>query len=226
MSTTSLNVLITGANRGIGLALAKQFKSKGHNVIGTSRNVTGDAIGELRKVATAIVPLDLNDEYSIESLLNHLTAFRQIDILVNNSGVYERDTLESVNMDTMHSSFQINTVGPLLVSKTLLPKLASNSKLIQMTSRMGSIADNSSGGSYSYRASKAALNMVNKSLALDLPNHICVALHPGYIQTRMTGGHGEMSPDLCAEKLVNLILGFDSTCSGKFFHRDGQELEW
>ncbi|KAI9184344.1 hypothetical protein H9P43_003397 [Blastocladiella emersonii ATCC 22665] len=225
-------VLITGANRGIGLNLAKQFHQHGFNVIGTSRNTEPAAVEELSTVAAAVLQLDVSDNASIEGLATRVRGVvDHLDVVVNNAGIFESDELGKLTPETFTRQFQINTIAPALVSQAMLPLLRASprkesAKVIQITSRMGSIADNSSGTYYGYRASKAALNMVNKTLACDAKDVTFIALHPGYIQTRMTAGKGDMGPEECAAKLYEQIAKATIKDSGKFIHRDGFELEF
>lgn len=241
-------VLITGANRGIGLALAKVFKNDGWNVIGTARNPS--KASELGEVASSILQLDVSKPESINNAFGD-GKIQQIDLLINNAGVYHmRNTgvrndgsgaeingiprsISSVDPDLMLDEFKTNSLGPLLVSRALLPSLkkSASPRIINITSRVGSIADNGSGGSYGYRSSKTALNMITKSWSIDCPECPVVALHPGFIQTEMVGNRGDMSADECASKLKLVIDEFlKPDCgkykSGKFLHRDGYELPW
>ena len=212
-------VLITGANKGIGLAFVKHYVSQKYNVIGTSRTPNP----ELAQLCTNLI-LDVSSPTSISDF----PMVEKIDILINNAGILHRDKLDSVTSESMLDQFKTNTIGPLLVSKKLLPNMNPDSKIINITSSMGSIEENTSGNYYGYRASKAALNMVTKSMALDLkPRGITVvAIHPGYIQTSMTNGNGEMKPDEAVKRMTKLIdeLGIENT--GEYRHRDGRIIPY
>jgi NAD(P)-dependent dehydrogenase (short-subunit alcohol dehydrogenase family) len=191
--SNALTVFITGANRGIGLALAKHFNQGGYNVIGSVRQLTKENpdLGELSQVSVGIVPLEVTSETSIQDLPAHIQRYApHLDVVINNAGYLVKDTLDSMNPTSMLDHFKINTMGPLLVSRALIPLLQKSpfksdrirsSKVIQITSRMGSIEDNSSGGYYAYRASKCALNMINKSLAVDVKDITFLAVHPGFV---------------------------------------------
>ncbi|KAJ3372118.1 hypothetical protein GGF31_002380 [Allomyces arbusculus] len=231
LRSNALNVLITGANRGIGLSLAKQFHNNGYNVIGTSRNTDAATIADLSAVTVAVVPLDVADEASISALPDRVRAYvPHLDVVVNNAGMYLQDKFGALNATDLLTQFRVNSVAPLLVAQALLPTLRASpnaaKKIVHITSRMGSIADNTSGGSYGYRASKCALNMLNASLAQDVKDVTCIALHPGYIQTRMTSGSGEMDADECAKRLFKVIHEATPAQTGQFLHRDGQVLPW
>lgn len=156
---------------------------------------------------------------------------RPINILINNAGMLVRDTFDDLKAEDIINQFKTNSLGPLLVTRYLIGNLSAGSKgieelmkVVNITSRMGSIEDNSSGGYYGYRASKSALNMITKSLSVDLePKGIkVVAIHPGYIRTDMTKGNGEMFPDEAVSRMVGVIESF--TVNGGFYHRDGHIL--
>ena len=184
------NVVITGSNRGIGLQFVKQFLSKGNNVLATTRNI--DKSHELNRLAgesdgkLTIATLDVGDPESITKFPSSIP-FGHIDVLINNAGVMRRSTLDDVNTEAMMTAFNINAVGPLLVTQQVLKsgKLGGDTHTIvaNVTSKMGSIDDNGSGGSYAYRASKCALNIVTKSLSIDMKekNIDTILLHPGRV---------------------------------------------
>ncbi|KAI3638241.1 hypothetical protein MIR68_003852 [Amoeboaphelidium protococcarum] len=224
---TSSTVLITGANKGIGLSLAKQFKSRGWNVLGTARKP--DDAPELKQLAHQVYKLDVSDFQSIKQLAEQLKDVK-IDLLINNAGVYNKNDLEKSEWNDMLMEYQVNALGPFFVSRELRPSLMKAEKphIVNMTSRMGSVQDNSSGKSYGYRASKSALNALTKSWSIDVPEIPVLLTHPGYIQTGMTQGRGEMAPDECAEKLMIVYMDFldGKYKTGSFLHRDGYELPW
>lgn len=217
------NVLITGANRGIGLELSRQFSERGDQVIAVCRK--SSAVLDDLNVAV-ITGIDVRDESSVRSLEKKLNG-RRIDMLINNAGILESDTLDKLDFDSIKNQFDVNALGPLRVTSTLLPNLKKNSKVIIITSRMGSIADNSSGAYYGYRMSKAAVNMAGMNLARDLYGKgIAVGiLHPGMVATEMTGGQG-ISPVESARGLINRIDALDLKKSGVFWHANGEELPW
>lgn len=220
-------ILITGANRGIGLALTRRYLDRGDRVIATCRT----ASDELRATGAQVeAGVDVTDGQALDALAERLEG-EAIDVLLLNAGVLERDAFGSIDedgFDAMRRQFEVNTLGPLRVAQALRERLADGAKVAIITSRMGSMADNTSGGSYGYRASKAAVNAVGKSLAVDLaPRGIAVLLlHPGYVATDMVGGKGDVQPAESAAGLVERIdeLGIDD--SGSFWHAKGDPLPW
>lgn len=216
-------VLITGANRGIGLELCSQFSKRGEQVIAVCRN-SSVKLDELH--VAVISGIDVRDDTSVRSLAKKLNG-RRIDILINNAGILQIDSLDNLDFEGMKSQFDVNALGPLRVTSTLLPNLKKDSKVIIITSRMGSIADNSSGGYYGYRMSKAAVNMAGMNMARDLyGKNISVGiLHPGMVATEMTGGQG-ISPLESARGLINRIDALELKKSGTFWHAQGEELPW
>lgn len=218
------SVLITGANRGIGLALAEQLSARGDRVIAVCRQ----ASPELRALDVQVEEgVDVSDGESIEGLVESLSGLR-LDWLLNNAGVMQRNFLGNLNFESALLQFSVNALGPLRVSEAMLPFLSAGSKVGIVTSRLGSIADNSSGGQYGYRMSKAAANAAGVSLARDLaPKEIAVALlHPGYVQTDMTDQHGHVTPDVSARGLIARMDALTLEQSGRFWHAEGQELPW
>ena len=152
----------------------------------------------------------------------------KLDCLIANAGILRGDSLEALDWDSVQEQIEVNALGPLRTVKALLPNLAQGAKLALITSRMGSIADNSSGGYYGYRMSKAALNAAGVSLARDLaPKKIAVAiLHPGYVRTDMTGNHGNVTPEEAAKQLLARIDALTVQSSGTFWHANGEVLPW
>lgn len=220
----SRTVVITGANRGIGLELAKHYKEQGDEVIAICRQSSE----ELDDIASMVIEgIDVSDADSVEQLKIVLSN-QTIDILINNAGLFLNETLKDMNFDSIEEQMEVNAYGPLRVTTTLLPQLKEGSKIANITSRMGSIADNTSGNYYGYRASKAALNAFGKSLAEDLkPQGISVAqLHPGFVQTRMVGFNGDISPEQAAKGLAQRIEELNVGNSGGFWHSNGDVLPW
>jgi len=217
-------ILITGANRGIGLALARQFTARGDQVIGVCRQ-TSDAL----KATGARVEagIDVTDEAALAALADKLRDVR-LDILVLNAGILERDALSTLAIDAFRRQIEVNALGPLLVVHALRDRLADGGKVALITSRMGSMADNTSGGYYGYRASKAALNAIGKSLSVDLaPRGISVVLlHPGYVATEMVGGSGDVTPEQAATQLIARIDALVPANTGAFQHANGTLLPW
>lgn len=221
------NVLITGANRGIGLELAKLYAARGNAVTGVCRE-TSD---ELEDIADQVISgIDLTEPGAMNAVVTISEQLLEgpLDILINNAGVFTNETLDDMDFDRIRTQLEINALVPLELTLALLPLMAEGSKIANITSRMGSIADNGSGAYYGYRASKAALNAFGKSLAMDLkPRGIAVAqLHPGFVQTRMVGFNGDITPAEAAAGLAARIdeLNLDNT--GGFWHSNGQPLPW
>jgi len=181
--------LVTGASSGIGLELTKQLLAKGMKVLAVCRKSSA----ELDKAgATVISGIELTSP-GMETKLKEAVGDLPIDVLWNNAGVLENETLEELNLDTIRHQFEVNTLAPLRVTHALMGNLRKGSKIAITTSRMGSIEDNTSGHYYGYRLSKAAVNMVGKGMSVDLEKQgIAVALlHPGYVKTKMTGHGGD-----------------------------------
>ena len=218
------NVVITGANRGIGLEFTKQYLAKGHKVYALCRN-TSDALRD--SGATIFDRVDVGNPESLPDSLSKLKDI-SIDILINNAGVLGRESIDDWDPITIEHQFRVNAMGPLLVSQCLRPQLKSGSKIALITSRMGSMTDNSSGNYYGYRMSKAALNMVGVSMAHDLKEQgIAVAiLHPGYVQTDMVNNAGDISAQVSAERLIQRIEALNIDNSGTFWHSNGEVLPW
>lgn len=218
-----MNVVLTGASRGIGLELAKQYRDAGHAVVAGCRTPTD----ELLALGVAVVSdVDVTTEAGLERLVDAAPA--RIDLLINNAGVLQRNALDDLDLDSIRLQFEVNALGPVRVTRALLDRLGRGSKVAIVTSRMGSVADNTSGGHYGYRMSKSAANMGGVSLARDLaPKGIAVVmLHPGYVKTRMTGFNGNWGPDEAAAGLIARIDELTPSTSGGFWHAEGQQLPW
>jgi NAD(P)-dependent dehydrogenase (short-subunit alcohol dehydrogenase family) len=217
--------LITGANRGIGYEYCRQLQSRGDMVIAVCRTPSP----ELQQLGVRVeTGIDITSETSIKDLQSRL-GNTSIDVLINNAGMLERVTLEDLDFDSIRAQFEVNALGALRVTHALLPKLKPGSKVVLMTSRMGSIGDNTSGGSYGYRMSKVALSMAGKSLAHDLkPRGIAVAiLHPGLVQTRMTNfTAGGITPEQSVKGLLTRIDELTLENTGTFWHANGEILPW
>ncbi|MDK2779307.1 MAG: SDR family oxidoreductase [Pseudomonadota bacterium] len=221
------NVVITGANRGIGLELVRLFAGRGDAVTAVCRESSDD----IEEIADQVISgLDLTADESIPAVAALLEELLEgpLDILINNAGLFTNETLDAMDFDAIQRQFDINAIVPLKLTWALLPLMAEGSKIANITSRMGSIADNTSGSYYGYRASKAALNAFGKSLAMDLkPSGIAVAqLHPGYVQTRMVGFNGDISPAEAAAGLAARIDELTLENTGGFWHSNGQPLPW
>jgi NAD(P)-dependent dehydrogenase (short-subunit alcohol dehydrogenase family) len=216
-------ILITGANRGIGLEMTRQYAQRGDEVIAVCRKAS-PGLGELG--VRVIDGIDVASDSSVADLASQLGGAR-IDRLVNNAGILERNALDHFDADSIDRQFRVNAIAPLRVTTALLPNLGRGSGVFIITSRMGSIDDNSSGGSYGYRMSKAAVNMAGKSLSVDLKEQgIGVfLLHPGWVSTEMTGNTGIAVEQSAAGLLDRMdTLGLEQT--GTFWHQEGYELPW
>jgi NAD(P)-dependent dehydrogenase (short-subunit alcohol dehydrogenase family) len=216
--------VVTGANRGIGLELCRQLAARKDTVVAVCREPSPELEALGVRVESGI---DVADPKAIAELARRLAGTR-IDLLINNAGILRHEGLESMDFDSIRQQLEVNALGPLRVTTALLPLLAAGAKIALVTSRMGSIADNSSGGSYGYRMSKAALNAAGVSLARDLAGRgaSVVILHPGFVKTDMTRGHGNVTP---AESAAGLLARIDELTveqSGRFLHMNGEELPW
>jgi NAD(P)-dependent dehydrogenase (short-subunit alcohol dehydrogenase family) len=216
-------VLVTGCNRGIGLELSRQYHARGDNVIGVCRNSNAelDALG-LR----VINDVDVATDEGVARLSAEL-ADTSVDIVINNAGILRSDTLDTIDFDAMLEQYRVNTIGPLRVILALRKNLHQGAKFGIVSSRVGSIKDNSSGNNYGYRCSKAAANMVGMNLRHDLaPQGVAVALlHPGFVATEMTGGRG-VSPEASARGLIARMDELTMETSGSFWHAEGYSLPW
>ena len=217
--------LITGANRGIGLELARQLKVRGEDVIATCRSTSSELNSLSVRVETGI---DITSGDSLMKLRENLKDTK-VDVLIQNAGIAEFNSLSTLDPQSIIHQFEVNALSPLCFVQSMLGHLSKFSKIALISSRMGSIEDNSSGGSYGYRMSKVALCMAGKSLSVDLkPKDISVAiLHPGLVSTRMTGFTAAgIQPQESVKGLIQRIdeLTIDNT--GTFWHANGEILPW
>lgn len=229
------STLITGANRGLGLEFARQYAADGWQVYATCRNP--NSASELRKLVDAsdqnvqVLALDVTDLASIKAAAAALDG-QAIDLLLNNAGIGgpRGQTTGNIDYDAWAKVLDVNTMGPLRVSEAFVENVARSERklVVTLTSGMGSIGDNTSGGAFAYRSSKAAVNMVMRSLAIDLaPRGItCLVINPGWVQTDMGGPHGNLTPAESVTRLRRLIEGFGPSHSGMFFNHDGREYAW
>lgn len=222
-------VLITGANRGIGLELVRQYAGDGWQVVATCRR-PGEA-ADLERLTAEVHGLDVTNGAEVDSLAGEL-AGTAIDILINNAGVYgpKEGAPGEVDHEAWTRVFRTNTMAPLKVSAAFVPHVAASGqgKIVTITSKMGSIADNSSGGAYVYRASKAAVNIVMKSLANDLRERgIAVAVvHPGWVKTEMSGPNALITATESVSGLRRVIAGLTLAQGGTFLNYDGRQIPW
>ncbi|MFW5451903.1 MAG: SDR family oxidoreductase [Methylophagaceae bacterium] len=219
--------LVTGSNRGIGLELCTQLRQRGFDVIATCRQSSA-ALNDLG--VEVIENVEVSDPNSLAILVSKL-AGRQIDWLINNAGIADSIAMDELNDQSIASCkrmYEVNSLGPLLTTQALVRNLAEGSKVGIITSRMGSIDDNDSGGSYGYRMSKAAVNAAGKSLSIDLkPRGIAVAiLHPGWVRTDMTGHDGLIDTDESASGLLQRMEELSLNKTGSFWHTNGDLLPW
>ena len=218
--------LITGANRGIGLELARQLKQAGHDVIAVCRSSSADLDALGVRVESGI---ELTDGEQLADLAARLGETR-LDLLINNAGVLRSSSLAGIEdqLDDFRLQYEVNALAPLRVTRALLDHLNNGAKVIIITSRMGSIADNTSGGQYAYRMSKAAVNTAGVSLAHELKDRrIAVGLlHPGYVRTGMTGNTGHIDPEQAAAGLIQRIDELSLETTGSFRHANGEGLPW
>ncbi len=218
--------VITGANRGIGLELARQLLDRGYRVIAVCRN----ASPALKALDVQVEEgIDITDRESLRELADRLSG-RRIDLLVNNAGVLIPSTLENIEdeLDNWRAQYEVNALAPLRVTHALINHLINGGKVVIISSRVGSIADNGSGGAWGYRMSKAAANMAGMNLAHELrEREIAVGLlHPGFVRTDMTGGRGDVEPAEAAAGLVERIDELSMDTTGSFRHANGEDLPW
>ncbi len=223
-----MRILITGANRGIGLAMARLYTETGATVYGTARDV--GAATDLAQVAT-VLPLDVADETSIAAMAAQLHEYTDtLDVLVNNAGIVDRagDRLGNVVLAESLRVFRVNAIGPVLVAKALLPLLRAgeNARVVNITSNYGSITERTFSGLYDYAASKTALNMYTHILARDVAPVIAVVVHPGWVRTRMGTDDAELSVTESTAGLVRVIEGLTPENSGKFYDWMGNSRDW
>ncbi|MCP3902773.1 MAG: SDR family oxidoreductase [Planctomycetes bacterium] len=221
-------VLVTGANRGLGLEFARQYRAAGWNVIGTTRKPA--AADELRATGAEVMQLDVTDAESIAKLAREL-AGRPIDLLINNAGVGSRTpTIEGLDAKSAERVLAVNLLGPMRVTSALLPNVRAGAgkQIVAISSGLGSIADNTSGRWYGYRESKAGLNMFMRSLAAELRGEgfVCVVLSPGWVRTDMGGPEAPLSPKQSITGMRRVIDGLDAEKSGHFYGHDGAEIPW
>ena len=215
--------VITGCNRGIGLEICRQLTHRGERVIGVCRQASGALVDLGVEVVESIDVASDDDMASLRSALSDT----EIDVLVNNAGVLTRETLDDLDTDRMRREFEVNTLGPLRVTAALRDRVRDGGKVGIVSSRVGSIADNGSGGMYGYRISKAAVNMAGVNLAHDLrERRIGVfLLHPGLVATEMTGFQG-IQPSEAASGLIARLDELTLEETGTFWHANGERLPW
>lgn len=217
--------LVTGANRGIGLEYCRQLRDRGEHVIGVCRQ-SSEALNDLGIQVEK--EIELTSDNAISDLVQRLSG-RPLHCVILNAGMRQSMGLEDLDPHSIRHQFEVNALAPLLLARALLPLMHPGSKLVLMTSRMGSIDDNTSGGSYGYRMSKVALNIAGKSLAVDLyPKGIAVAiLHPGLVKTRMIDFNPRgIDPSEAVKGLLTRIDELSLETSGSWWHSNGMTLPW
>ena len=221
-------VLITGANRGIGLELARQYAAAGWNVIGTARQP--DAADALQALEADIVQLDVTDPASVDRLAEALES-RPIDLLINNAGIQPLMwTLDEIDFEAFDRALDVNLTGPVRVTRALLPNLRAGNlrRVVNITTNLSSIAGNEDGGFYGYRESKAALNMFTRSLAAELgpEGFVCIVLHPGWVKTDLGGPQAPLQVDDSVRGMRSVIDGLTAGDNGTFWTYAGEQMPW
>ena len=231
MSNNKYTVLITGANRGLGLEFAKQYALDNYEVIACTRKINKkDDLHRLQASFEniSIHTLDVENFLSIDQFAKTLT--KPIDILINNAGLYPNSSFDHINYEAWLNAFKINTLAAFKMVKAFLPHLKKGElkKIASLTSKMGSIDDNSGGGEYLYRSSKTALNMVMKSLSIDLKPHdmSLITLHPGWVRTDMGGPNGLIDVDESVTGMKRQIDKLSIKTTGQFIAYDGKKIPW
>jgi NAD(P)-dependent dehydrogenase (short-subunit alcohol dehydrogenase family) len=231
MSNAKYTVLITGANRGLGLEFVRQYAIDNYEVIACSRKINKK--DDLHKLQVkfkniSIYKLDVANFSSIDQFAKSLKS--PIDILINNAGVYPDSSIDHINYDKWLEAFKINTLAAFKMTKAFLPHLKKShlKKVASLTSKMGSIDDNSGGSEYLYRSSKTALNMVMKSLSIDLKPYdlALITLHPGWVRTDMGGPNGLIDADESVTGMKRQIDKLSMKTSGQFIAYDGKKIPW
>ncbi len=222
------NVLVTGANRGLGLELARQYAAAGWSVIGTARSP--ESANDLKALGVRVLQLDVADDASVARLARDLGE-QPLDLLINNAGIMDRNqSLEEADVAAMARVLDVNALGPMRVTKALLPALrrGQTRQVVSITSGLGSIESNTSGGFYGYRESKAALNMFARSLAADLGDEgfTCIVISPGWVQTDMGGPNANLTPAESVHGMRAVIDKLTPADSGRFYNHDGATLPW
>ena len=220
----SRTVVITGASRGIGQSFCRLYKARGYDVYGVCRTASD---GLKAAGVNVIEGVDVTDAEGIVRMVEALAGIK-IDLLINNAGILRDEVLGRIDQDQIRQQFETNALAPLVVTEALMDNLTGDARVALITSRMGSVTDNTSGGRYGYRMSKAALNIAGMSLSHDLkPKGVAVAiLHPGLVGTEMIGGYGDITPDQAAQRLSQRIEELTLENSGTFWHSNGEVLPW
>ena len=228
-----MQILITGANRGLGLGLATKYLSSGHDVVVTARQPqAAEALIALKRdfrTRCKVLELDVSQHDSVHAFSRHW-GDTPVDVLINNAGVGGSFSIRAPELQFAEGldTYNINTLGPMRVVQSLMPQLRRGSRVVNISSKMGSIADNNQGGAYFYRMSKAALNMATKCLALECEKAgiIVTAMHPGWVQTRMGGQNAPITVEEATGHMVRTIDALTVQHSGSFLNYDGAVILW
>lgn len=220
--------VVTGANRGIGLAFARALSQRGETVVGTARQPA--AANELRAAGVRVEKLDVSDDSSVADFARRLEGV-PVDVLVHNAAVGEEGSrIEELEPDAVLRALDVNAVGPERVTRALLPNLFAGRlrKVVAITSGLGSLSQNTDGGWYAYRMSKAALNMFIRTLAEELAKErfTCAVLSPGWVRTAMGGPNAPLTPDESVAEMLKVIDGLRPSDSGRFLDRHGRDVPW
>ncbi len=230
----SKQIVVTGSSRGIGLGLARLALEQGHRVTALARHPDDSRELQLLKSKysgqLAVFAVDVLSDDAVEDFAKKLGASTPVDLLINNAGAYldMENGFEGLPLSKVVDSFAINSISPMRVTRALLPGLSRSKepRVVHITSLMGSIGDNGSGGSYAYRMSKTALNMFNKSFSIDFPGITSVVVHPGWVQTRMGGEDAPTTVDESASGILKIGLTATRDQSGHFYDFEGDSLPW
>jgi len=228
--------LVTGAGRGIGLEACRQLADRGYRVLATTRVAASAELEGLVQASSGRIrhtTMDVSDDASVAAAAREFGGDDEhLDLLLNNAGIYPEDGggLERLDLDKLKQAFDVNALGALRVTRAFLPFLrrGAGKRVVQITSLMGSMADNTSGGSYAYRVSKSALNMVTRNLGHELGREgfVCLSVHPGWVQTRMGGGAAPLELSAAVEQVLENALSDDRTDNGGFKGPGRADLPW
>ncbi len=228
--------LVTGAARGLGLEMVRQLLDRGETVVACPRRVEScglDALSVTHGSTLHIVPMDVTEGLSVREAARRVAArVRHVDVLINNAGVFHRGeiSVDALDFSRLEDAYRVNTLGALRVTAAFLPLLheGSGKRIVNISSLMGSIEDNASGGAYGYRMSKAALNAATKNLAIELADagFVVLAMHPGWVRTRMGGERAPLDVESAVRDLLSIALSVGPDRSGGFYGPGGERLRW
>jgi NAD(P)-dependent dehydrogenase (short-subunit alcohol dehydrogenase family) len=228
-AASARTVLVTGANRGLGLEFAKQYQNAGWKVVATARDP--DAAKELKELGVRIEALDVADAASVAALAKRLKDV-PVDLLINNAGMADRapTSLQELDIDAYERVMQVNAIGPVRVTQALLPNLRAGTgkQIVSISSGLGSITNNTTGGFWGYRESKAALDMFVRNAAAELQpeEFICIAMSPGWVKTDMGGPEADITPEVSITGMRKVIEGLKLEDTSKFFNYAGATINW